>query len=85
MLRWRAASPAFAPRSEQIVLDGPDDVFAVRRVAPGGEEALVAVNVSDQTARFVPPGSGWSSMAGGVGVDRALDLAPWANVWMQRE
>ena len=83
MLGHRASSAAFRPDAEQFVLDTADEVFAVRRVGPDGDEALVAVNVSGRPAAVSLPAGTWATFGDGVTVGDRLDLPPWSNVWVR--
>ncbi len=86
MLQARAATPAFHPDSDQLVLDTPPAVFAVERVAAGGDRARVYVNVSGEpcTVRVPHDGARWSSHPGGPApVGERLALAPWSSAWLR--
>ena len=83
MLRRRASSPAFDPHAAQHVLDTPTHVFAVRRTATSGEQALVAVNVSGEAAVFDVSDDGWHDFDGRR-VSRHLEMAPWTSRWLRR-
>lgn len=84
MLRARAATPAFHPDSDQIVLDTPPAVFAVERVAGSGERARVYVNVSGEPCAVgMPRSARWSSLAGGYAPEgERVVLAPWSSAWL---
>jgi sucrose phosphorylase len=85
MLVARAATPAFHPDSDQIVLDTPPAVFAVERVAADGERARVYVNVSGEPCAVGVPhdGARWSSLVGGPAPEgERLVLPPWSSAWL---
>ncbi len=85
MLVARAATPAFHPDSDQIVLDTPPAVFAVERVAADGERARVYVNVSGEPCAVGVPNDGarWSSLVGGPAPEgERLVLPPWSSAWL---
>jgi glucosylglycerate phosphorylase len=83
MLQARAATPAFHPDSDQHVLDTAPEVFAVERVAAGGERARVYVNVSGEPCTVSVP-QRWSSLsAGPAPVGGRLALAPWSSAWLR--
>ena len=67
MLATRASSPAFHPASAQRIVDSPDGTLVVERLAPTGERAVVAVNLTDRRQRLTAP-------------DVALD--PWSSRWL---
>jgi glycosidase len=85
MLWARAATPAFHPDSDQIVLDTPPAVFAVERVAAGGERARVYVNVSGEPCAVRVGGAGWASLSGPAPEADRLVLAPWSSVWLHAD
>jgi len=89
MLRSRAATPAFHPDSEQTLLDTPPQVFAVERVAEGGQRARVYVNVSGEPGTVQVPrhGTGWLPLDGSAtSVEgERLRLAPWASAWLHSD
>ncbi len=85
MLGARAATPAFHPDSDQIVLDTPPAVFAVERVAADGERARVYVNVSGEPCAVGVPrdGARWSSLVGGPAPEgERLVLPAWSSAWL---
>jgi len=83
MLQARAATPAFHPDSDQHVLDTEPGVFAVERVAEGGERARVYVNVSGEPCRVSVP-QRWSSLSAAPAPDGGrLVLAPWSSAWLR--
>ncbi|MFW2335522.1 alpha-amylase family glycosyl hydrolase [Ilumatobacter sp.] len=84
MLRWRSASAAFRPDAEQVVLDAPDEIFAIRRTGPGGHEAIVAVNVSDHAATLDLAGGDWVRADDGRNVAEQLALPRWSYAWLRR-
>lgn len=84
MLEWRAATPAFHPDSAQAVLDGPPELFAVEREAPGGERARVYVNVSGEPSTAALDPTGWVDFAGSA-VGGRVELAPWSSAWLRSE
>jgi hypothetical protein len=58
-------------------------VFAVERVAAGGERARVYVNVSGEPCTVSVP-QRWSSLsAGPAPVGGRLALAPWSSAWLR--
>lgn len=67
MLVARASSPAFHPAAAQVVHDSPDGTVVVERIAPSGERAVVAVNLTDRPQPVTAP--------------IRVDLTPWQDVW----
>ncbi|MFT3851134.1 MAG: alpha-amylase family glycosyl hydrolase [Ilumatobacteraceae bacterium] len=67
MLATRASSPAFHPAGAQVIHDSPDGTVVVERIAPSGERAVVAVNLTDRPQRVTAP--------------IRVGLAPWSSEW----
>ena len=84
MLRWRATSTAFRPDAAQSVLDGPDEVLAVRRTSTDGDEALVVVNVADRDTTIDLPDGAWERFDDDRRVAGRLTLGRWSSVWLRR-
>jgi glucosylglycerate phosphorylase len=82
MLEWRAATAAFHPDSEQTILDGPPEIFAVEREARSGERARVYVNLSGDPSKAAVSETGWADFEGRE-AGRGLVLAPWSSVWLR--
>lgn len=77
MLSWRAATDAFSSTSPQVILDTPDSVIGIERVAPDGTLARVFVNVSSSPVS-IRTTSGESAHGVRAEVDGdALELGPW--------
>ena len=84
MLRWRATSPAFRPDAGQQVLDAPDEIFAVRRMAHDGHDVVVAVNVADHHATLDLPDGAWARLDREQKVSARLTLPRWSQAWLRR-
>ncbi len=88
-LRLRAAHPAFHPDAAQEVLDLDPRVFAVRRTAPSGGEAVTALaNVSLETVALpldrLPPAADVKDLLGGSGLECGNEcrLGPYEAAWL---
>lgn len=77
MLAWRADTGAFSATSPQVILDTPDSVIGIERVAPDGTRARVFVNVSSEPVTIQTESGASSHGMRSEAVDDALTLGPW--------
>lgn len=94
-LRVRREHAAFHPDGEQLVLDAGHELFALRREAPDGSEALLCLNNVTSRPRQVivddlplpPAGSpGIVDLLRPdrpVGPERLVDLGPYESCWLR--
>lgn len=87
-----AASPAFHPNGGQKVLDLHPALFAVQRIAPDGDTAVLCLhNVSDQTVTVDLPGGQFVDLLAdmdGTGTafvfTERVVLSRYQVLWLQR-
>lgn len=93
-LKLRGAHPAFHPEARQRILNTGKALFGVERVAPSGEERIIAVaNLSSRAqklkGKLVNPNDAqgtWRELIHGfetqITATTSLDLAPYDTLWL---
>ncbi len=84
LLNMRRSSPAFHPHGAQTILDVHPSVFALERIAPGGESHMICMhNVSQKRVTFTyPSATGPRASHNLTGTKMTLD--PYQISWIKQ-